>query len=348
MVDMVYNPGITAYTNFDIEALPYARPLSIEEACFLSIIDNSMITDFRLCEQKWFFKHCRKLALFDDNVHLISGGAYAKGLEVTRKRYFDDGWPMQEALRAGIRAAIIYYGAFEPHGKHAGKNIWRVIGAMEWHFNKWPINSNLIPYKKEGTHRHAIEFSFAEPIANVANPDNNDILLYAGKCDFIGIDTYAGLTGPVDDKTTSQLGEYWLNKWDLSNQMWGYIWASRRAGYNSNCAFIRGVSILKTKYGEANARCYARPDQLEVWEFNLQKTVKRMIRVYNEFKELGWTSETPPEFVRQTNPFQLNLAGACTDFGGCGFKPLCESENPELWIPVNFTVNTWNPLESRD
>jgi hypothetical protein len=323
---------------FEYPDTHHEPPLTLEQASFPQIIDNSMVDDFRKCEQRWFYKHCRKLTMMDENVHLVAGGAYARGLEVVRKAFFDRGLPIREALRLGIRAAIIYYGAFEPHGRHAAKNIWRVIGAMEHHFNRWPIDSRLRPYKPDGAERHAIEFSFAEPIpGDVCNPDTGEPLLYSGKCDFIGVDYEAGLLGPVDDKTTTQLGDYWLSKWDLSNQMYGYIWASRRAGYPSNCAFIRGVSILKTKFGDADARCYANDDQLVMFEHNLTATVRRMIRCYTDFKQKLTDA-----------PFQRALGGACTDFGGCAFKVLCESQDPETWIPVHFTVNKWNPLESRD
>jgi hypothetical protein len=323
-------------TVFDYPVAPHEPPLSIDQVAFPTIIDNSMCDDFRKCEMRWFYKHCRKLALLDENVHLVAGGAYARGLEVTRRRFFDDGWPIREALRAGIRAAIVYYGPFEPHGRHTAKNVWRVIGAMEHHFNRWPIDSRLRPYKPEGADRHAIEFSFAEPIPGVEHPDTGEPLLYSGKCDFIGIDLDAGILGPVDDKTTTSLGDYWLSKWDLSAQMYGYIWASRRAGYPSVAAFIRGVSILKTKYGDADARTYATEHQLKMWEDNLTATVRRMISCYECWK------------VKFEHPFQMALGGACTDFGGCAFKTLCESDTPEIWIPVHFTVNRWNPLESRD
>lgn len=331
-----FAPGTPIDFAFDFPATVYDPPLSIEQVAFPTVIDNSMCDDFRKCEMRWFYKHCRKLALLDENVHLVAGGAYARGLEVTRRRFFDDGWPMDKALRAGIRAAIIFYGAFEPHGRHAAKNIWRVIGAMEHHFNRWPIDSRIRPYKPPGAARHAIEFSFAEAIPGVSNPDTGDAIVYSGKCDFIGEDVEAGIIGPVDDKTTTSLGDYWLQKWDLSSQMYGYIWAVRRAGYPAVCAFIRGVSILKTKFGDADARCYATEAQLVMWERNLTTTVKRMIACYNAWKD------------KEPQPFQMALGGACTDFGGCGYKVLCESENPEVWIPVHYTVNKWNPLESRD
>lgn len=321
---------------FDYPAMAYDPPLTLDQITFPSIVDNSMCDDFRKCEQRWFYKHCRKLALLDDNVHLIAGGAYARGLEVTRRRFFDDKWPLRDALRAGIRAAIIAYGPFEPHGRLYAKNIWRVIGAMEHHLNRWPIDSRLVPYLPPGATRHAIEFSFAEPITGVSHPDTGDVILYSGKCDYIGIDKEAGIMGPVDDKTTTQLGDYWLSKWDLSAQMYGYIWAARRAGYPAVAAFIRGVSILKTKFGDADARTYATPHQLAMWERNLTATVQRMIGCYQRYR------------AGHEHPMQMALGGACTDFGGCGFKTLCESDQPETWIPVHFTVNKWNPLESRE
>lgn len=313
-------------------------PPSWAQLRFPAIIDNSQIGDFRKCPLRWFYKYCRRIVLIDDNVHLISGGAYAKGLEVTRRLYWDKGLPLRQALRAGMRAAIRYYGAFEPHGKHAAKNIWRVLGAMEWHFNKWPIDTGITPFKPAGADRHAIEFSFAEPLP-VSNPDTGDPLIYAGKCDMIGQDLNIGVLGPVDDKTTTQLGDYWLARWDMSSQMFGYIWAAKRAypehAHLIQCAFIRGVSILKTKFGEADARCYAREEQIEAWEANTVKTLQRMTATYNAYK------------LRAEKP-EMAWGDACSDFGGCAFKVLCESADPETWIPVHFTENTWNPLESRD
>jgi hypothetical protein len=319
------------------ESQEYTPPLSIEEARFPAIIDNSQISDFRKCEQKWFNKYCRKLLLKDESVHLVAGGAYAKGLEVTRRLYWDEKVPFREALRQGMRAAMIRYGTFDPHGKHWGKNVWRVLGAIEWHFQKWPIDGTLRPFKPGD--KHAIEFSFGEPLpAN--NPDTGDPLIYAGKCDQIVENLELGLLGPEDDKTTTQLGEFWQNQWDLSGQMFGYVWAAKRT-YPEHAdliriAFIRGVSILKTKYGEADAYTYADQWQLDAWYNSLLKTIQRMLLAYARFK------------AGDPHPFEKSFGGACSEFGGCAFKVLCNSPNPEAFVPVHFTVNTWNPLESRD
>lgn len=325
---------------FLFEAPVHPPPPAAGTESFPSIIDNSMVNDFRECEQRWFYKHCRKITSLDENVHLIAGGAYARGLEVTRKRYFDDGLPVEDAIRIGIRAAIVYYGTFEPHGKHVAKNIWRVIGAIEHHFNKWPINSRLRPFKMEGAAKHTIEFSFAKPIPGVEHPTTGEPLLYAGRYDFLGIDLDSNILGPVDDKTTTQLGEYWLQRWDLSSQMFGYVWATKddfpELADMIQCAFIRGLSILKTKYGDADTRCYVRPEMLAKWLEGLQRSVRNMIAAWNRYKALD------------PQPMQMAWGGACTDFGGCAFKVLCETEKPELWIPVHFTKNTWNPLASRD
>ena len=43
-----------------------------------------------------------------------------------------------------------------------------------------------------------------------------------------------------------------------------------------------------------------------------------------------------------------NWADACSSFSGCPYLMLCESQEPESWLKVNFKDRTWNPLESRD
>ena len=54
-------------------------------------------------------------------------------------------------------------------------------------------------------------------------------------------------------KRQRQLGDSWARQWELRGQFTGYCWAAREAGIDVNGVLVRGVSILKTKYGSAQA-----------------------------------------------------------------------------------------------
>jgi hypothetical protein len=44
------------------------------------------------------------------------------------------------------------------------------------------------------------------------------------------------------------------------------------------------------------------------------------------------------------NEFDYALDEACASYGGCAFRRLCLSQNPENWIEGYFTERNWNPL----
>ena len=219
---------------------------------FPPILDSTIIGAFRSCPQKAnlaYIEHWKPRAT---SIHLHAGACYARGLEVTRRAFFEDGLPSEDSIALGMQALITAWGDYEaPEG--STKTLERTAGAFEYYFSVYPLETDkATPYLLPSGKR-AIEFSFAEPLS-INNPQTGEPLLYCGRTDQI-VDFASGVY-LHDDKTTSQLGASWSKQWDLRSQFTGYCWAAAKADIPVNGVLIRGVSILKTKYDTAQAITY--------------------------------------------------------------------------------------------
>jgi hypothetical protein len=171
--------------------------------------------------------------------------------------------------------------------------------------------------------RLGIECTFALPL-EIRHPQTGDPMLYAGRFDMLA--EREGVLFVVDEKTTSQLGDSWSSKWDLRGQITGYIWAAKQFGIPVAGAIIRGVSILKTQYGHAEASVVRSQWEIDRWYEQLNIKLQRMID--------AWKSGV----------FTYSLGDACESYGGCGYKTLCTVPDPEPYIPVHYERIQWNPL----
>ena len=43
-------------------------------------------------------------------------------------------------------------------------------------------------------------------------------------------------------------------------------------------------------------------------------------------------------------PFRKQLDNTCNEYGGCLFRQICMSKEPEPWLEANFQKRRWNPL----
>lgn len=312
---------------------------------FPKVLDNTMVSTYRSCPTKFWWRHQRMLQRGETSIHLISGGAFAKGLEVTRKAYFDDNTPFDIALAKGAAALFKEYGFVEPHPKYAAKAVSNMIGALAYYFETWPINSIMLPYLPTANARHAIEWNFSTPIPNVSHPDTGAPLLYCGRFDMVGKHQSGMLLGE-DDKTTSQLGDSWFNRWKLSSQILGYCWGARQHDINLAGFCVRGVSLLKNNYGHAEGLVLVNEWQLDRFVENLQATAERMIASYVADKAFPQGNRI--RCIPILPAYELDMGGTCSAYGGCDYLPLCESPEPESWIDANYVEREWNPLASRD
>ena len=292
---------------------------------FPEVLDNTIMTTFRKCERKFYWSQVRTLALTDQNVHLISGAAFAKGLEVCRKSFFLKGLSFEESLIRGAAALVAAYGDYTPSDKNSNKSLPNILGALEFYFNKWPITER-VPYEFGG--RPAIEFSFALPIPGCYHPETGKEMIYCGRYDLITKlnDVVMG----EDDKTTSQLGDSWFAKWRLGSQITGYTWGAQEYGIPIRGFILRGISLLKRSYGDSEAIVYRSDTKIREFKENLVLTFHKMVA--------AWKS----------GQYQLNMDDACSSYGGCPYLELCESDYPEQWIEGRYVLHKWEPLRSRD
>lgn len=304
---------------------------------FPAWVDSSMRGEWAACEMKWNWAALRNLSPMGSNVHLTAGGAFARGIEVTRKGLYLDQLSLDEALFNGkvaawedwLKSGIEPKFSFES-GAPLKKALDRVWAAMDYYFYvAWPPHSDPVSPYRTPAGKLGVEFTFAIPIPGTRHPVTGDPILYTGRFDMLGVKD--DVLFVVDEKTTSQLGPTWPDQWEMRGQLTGYCWAAREYGFPVGGAIIRGVAFLtETKgnpsgFNHAQTITYRDDWRIEQWLAQLRTDVQDMIDAYNR------------------GSFSYNLADACNSYGGCPFKKLCLVRDPEPWF-ADYEPRNWNPL----
>lgn len=294
---------------------------------FPPVVDNTARSQFVTCPTKWAYANCYNIAPRASSIHLHAGGAFASGLEHARKAFYDQGLSPEAAIKIGTEQLLKFYGDFECP-EHINKTKSRMMEALWEYFLEYPLGVDPVKPMKSAGGNHAIEFTFSVPLP-ILHPDTNEPLLYAGRFDMLGV--YQDTLYAVDEKTASQLGKSWLEQWDLDSQFTGYCWAGQQFNFPVGGAIIRGISILKEKYGHAQAIIHRPQWMLDRWYENLLWDIEAMIQTY--------------ERLRNGQHIKLALdKGICAQYGGCSYATLCKSPNPERWIATEYGPREWNPL----
>lgn len=294
----------------------------IQRAPFPPVIDSTLLSAYRSCgvqAERTYLQHYKPK---QQSVHLVAGAAFAAGLERARTLYYIDGATLESSVAMGLNKLIISYGDFEPEF-NTSKTLDRVAGAYEFFMQVYPMDDDSFIPLELADGKRGIEFSFAEPL-DILHPTTKNPLIFAGRADMIG--TFADGLFLEDDKTTTSLGASWQGNWEMRGQFTGYMWAAYKAGLRAVGTLIRGVSILKTKYDTQQVITYRSPMEIQRWEDQLYKDLRRMIQ--------DWESGL----------WDYNLDNACTSYGGCPYVQVCKSNNPEIWLNNDFERRVWDPL----
>jgi hypothetical protein len=291
---------------------------------FPEAIDNSIRSNFVACEAKFHHGFIRNISPSGTSVHLHAGGAFAHGVEATRRAFYVEGRSPDEAIGHGVQELLLFYGDYECPPE-SPKSAERMAGALEFYFSRYPLDSDYLRPWTDGSST-GIEFSFAIPLP-ILHPVTGNPILYTGRFDMLAEEQRSGTLFVVDEKTATQLGSSWAKQWELDAQFTGYCWGAQQYGKPVAGAIIRGVSILKTKYDSVECPVQRSPFQIERWYKQLLRDVQRMIEI--------WRSG---EFS-----YQLDK-GSCGNYGGCSYSILCNSPEPERWIPIQFEPRVWHPM----
>lgn len=289
---------------------------------FPEVFDSSILATFKSCPQLFKKVYLDQWKGKLPNVHLRAGGAFARGLEIARRSFYEQGQDSDTAIAAGLGALLEFYGDFECPADSA-KSAERTAGALEYYFSQYAMDRDegqpiIMPNGK-----YAIEFSFAHPLP-INHPITGNPLICCGRSD--AAIHYGGGKHILDDKTTSQLGASWSKQWDLRSQFTCYKWGFEQAGIDIDGVIVRGVSILKQKYDTQQCVSF-RPDwQVDRWYNQLLETLEDIIELW---KKGRW---------------HYNLDSACADYGGCGFRLACSSKDELPFLETSFERRHWDPV----
>ena len=302
---------------------------------FPFVVDSTLLNAWRNCPTQAMYQGFRRIKRVGISIDLLAGGAFARGLEVTRRAFYEQGLMTDHAISLGVAALWQAYGN-PVFTKDTPKTWDRMAGALVAYFDEYPLGQDSIkPACYNG--KWAIEFSFAIPldIWGFYHPVSGDPLILAGRTDMIG--SFRSSDFVVDEKTTTQLGEAWSHKWNMRAQFMCYMWAARLMGFNIAGTIVRGVAIRKTGYDFAEALLSRNDMLLDRWEWQTKRTIGAMYKAWYHHQTVRALNGT-------CEGFDFNLGEACESYGGCPYKQLCLTADPEPHIAIDYEENTWNPL----
>jgi len=289
---------------------------------FPTRVDWSMVSEFDSCETKYRYRYQHNISPTETSPHLHAGGAFAAGIETTRRALWIDKLDLDSALCLGTHAFTKFWGNYEPPERYQQKNYANTLGALWDYFREYPPDTDPVkPYLyADGT--PAIEFTFAIP-TEILHPNTGEPIIFCGRFDMLGY--YNNLIAIIDEKTAMQLGAAWVRQWEMRGQFIGYTYVARKYGIDVKMVLIRGIGLLKTKYTYLEAIEQYPNYLLDRWWKALNLKISRMISCW------------------QQNEWQLSFGAACESYGGCDYKPLCTAKNPSQWLS-EFEYSHWDPL----
>lgn len=294
-----------------------------ERPDFPHVWDSTIRAAWSKCETYYNYAYMLHLRKPGAGIHLHFGACIAKGLETTRKAFFEQALSIEQARSAGAEAILLAWGDPSEVEQHERKNIGNCLMAHDAYFNEYPLDADLVQPHRIGD-KYGIEMNFGVPIPGTRHPVTNDPIVYAGRFDLLG--DFNNAVFVVDEKTATSLGTSWRNNWRLRSQFTGYCWGASQYGIPVQGAIVRGIGILKNAITFEQA-IVARPQwMIDRWLDQVRLDISNAIRAW------------------ESGIYSLNLDDGCTSYGGCPYLELCESREPARWYGT-YEVRKWEPLK---
>lgn len=300
------------------------------DTLFPIILSNTDMSLWSQCPLKWYRERCQSLRKASlRNINLEAGGAFAKGMELTRKAYYEQKLPAQEAIEVGYNSILEQM--HQPGvPEDTLKSPERMALALREYFKEFPLeNEEVIPSSLEDG-SHAIEHKMTVELP-LLHPELDVPLIFKGKLDMLA--TSMGRTYIVDEKTTKAIA---YNQGDLlqtQGQFIGYAWLARKLGITILGVKVRKVAIqikeIKIKEFEIPITDY----MIDLWESAMLQKVGEMIGHYQATKR----------GVPFNVAFTPDFSNGCTAYHSvCPYTAGCTSKYGENFLAAEFEQLVWD------
>lgn len=293
---------------------------------FPRIITNSIRNDAVTCLRKFELNNVLHWKPKHLSIHLHAGGGFAKGLEATRRYYYEQGFTQEDAILGGWLTIVDWYAKYQTADGDV-KTCERMCSALLYYFTVFPMQHDFLQPAELAPGKLGIEFSGLLPI-DFDHPETGEPLLIGFRFDMLAQHQTTGDLYVNDEKTTSQLGPTWAGSYDLDSQFTEYCWAARQYDFPVVGAIVRGISILKNGHGNAQSIQMRPVWQIERWYEQMLRDLKRMVEAW------------------ESGVYDYNLSHGCKMYGGCAYRGVCRSNDPDRWLAADFKQEEYNPYGS--
>lgn len=308
----------TAPATPTIETLQPSYP---HEPLFPAYMDSTMLTTAKSCKRKFYEEYICRRSPVERSPDLHGGGAVATFFEHFRRAFYEEGLPERDAIMVAAREFFLAWGDYEPPFGHV-KTMPNMFGACLDYLREYPPADDQVKPMRTHGNKVGVEFTFAVPIP-VRNPHTGELMIYCGRFDMLG---EMGISAwCVDEKTTKGFFKNWSDQWHLRSQFIGYTWGARETGIKVEGAIVRGIAIQKSQYQHRQAIIPYTDHKIELWYNQMVRDVEALVKCWTD----GY--------------FDYDFGEACNAYGGCQFRPMCNSDEPENWHG-DYKERMWNPL----
>jgi hypothetical protein len=329
-----------------------ALPL-IDDALF---IDNSSLERFTTCPRSAEYYICNKRESSEDRVALGFGKRIHTILE-TRYKFHPNVVPPRLSADVGgaevgtgarmFAAAQAAFADFLPPTEEEYRNFSTATDLITAYNNHYPIEAFEVLQLPSGL--PAIEVPFAVPLGEitvnspmwvrspkgeVAEKQVGTIkIIWTGKIDLIY--RREGRIYIMDHKTTSMMGPNYFKEFDLSSQVYGYLWAAAKllnqpiAGFIVNALAVR----KQTKTGKRfEFERYPIPGD----DFLVAEWIEDTLHIISDFIEMAKRAYFPK-----------HTKWCVGKYGLCPYIQVCqlpEHSKETILMSGNFKTVEWDPL----
>jgi len=291
--------------------------------------DNTSLAYFKECPRKYYYSIVEGWRKKGKAPALVFGGLYHEGVEKYDALRAKD-WSHESALKCMVLYVSMKFEEDPIPEGDTKRNYLTLMRSLIWYAeeNKHSeVRTANLPGEVLGLE---LSFRFELPFHGPEGP-----YIYCGHIDKIA--EYKGQKFVVERKhTTSALGDFFYQRYALSDQITGYHLAGKVIFQVPIAGSMIEATQVAVNFSRFDRRMVLRADALmEEW---LELTEHYIRRTTEEFEKLH---EGAPAFLPNHE--------SCNKFGGCVFLEVC-SKSPFMrksLLEADFEKQPWQPLKNR-